>query len=189
MFELPTPEELRKYRKRLGLTQTQLAKKAGVSQSLIARIEAGDIDPRLSTLRKIVNALKEADSSSVIPVGKVMKSPVIHVSQRDTVGEASRLMEKHGISQLPVLENGVQVGSITEDQVLKCMDFDDPSRTRVQKVGEVMGEGFPTVSWDVDVRAVSKLIETHRAVLVVEKGKVRGIVTKADLLKLVGQKK
>ncbi len=185
MFELPTPEELKRCRKRLGLTQTELARKAGVSQSLIARIEAGDIDPRLSTLRKIVGALKENDTRT-IPVEKIMKSPVIHVSPEDTLGEASRLMEKHGISQLPVLEHGVQVGSITEDRVLKALDFDEPGRIRVKRVAEVMEEGFPTISKDTDVKVVSRLIESNRAVLVVEKGKVKGIVTKADLLRLMG---
>ncbi|WP_456474137.1 CBS domain-containing protein [Candidatus Pyrohabitans sp.] len=185
MFDLPTPEDLKRFRKRLGLTQTQLAERAGVSQSLIARIEAGDIDPRLSTLRKIVNALKEKDVKVKIPVERIMKTPVIHVSPDDTLGEASRLMEKHGISQLPVLENYVQVGNITEDQVLEALDFDDPSKIRVKRVAEVMGEGFPTVSKDTDVKVVSKLIESNRAVLVVEKGKVKGIVTKADLLRLM----
>ncbi|MDP6459157.1 MAG: helix-turn-helix domain-containing protein, partial [Candidatus Hydrothermarchaeota archaeon] len=41
MFELPIPEDLKKFRLKVGLTQTKLARRAGVSQSLIARIEAG----------------------------------------------------------------------------------------------------------------------------------------------------
>jgi hypothetical protein len=43
-------------RKRRGLTQAQLARKAGVARSLIARVEAGG-DVRLSTLRAIFDAL------------------------------------------------------------------------------------------------------------------------------------
>ena len=54
-MELPTPEDLRQRRTELDLTQSSLADKAGVSQPLIARIEGGDVDPRLSTLRRIVN--------------------------------------------------------------------------------------------------------------------------------------
>ncbi|MFQ5647816.1 MAG: helix-turn-helix transcriptional regulator, partial [Candidatus Aenigmatarchaeota archaeon] len=37
--------EIRKIRKKLGLTQSQLAQEARVSQSLIAKIEAGKLDP------------------------------------------------------------------------------------------------------------------------------------------------
>lgn len=42
-----------------GLTQAQLAKKAGVSQPMIARLERGDQDriPTLSTINKVFRAL------------------------------------------------------------------------------------------------------------------------------------
>jgi len=42
-----------------GLTQAQLAKKSGVSQPMIARLEKGDQDrvPTLSTINKVMNAL------------------------------------------------------------------------------------------------------------------------------------
>lgn len=49
-------EELRHKK---GLTQAQLAKLAGVSQSMIARLEKGDQDrtPTLSTVNKVLSAL------------------------------------------------------------------------------------------------------------------------------------
>ncbi len=56
-MELPTPRDLRERRTALDLTQSELAERADVSQPLIARIEGGDVDPRLSTLRRIVEAL------------------------------------------------------------------------------------------------------------------------------------
>jgi len=61
---LPTPEDLKKMRLELSLTQHDLATRAGVSQPLIARIESGDVDPRLSTLRKIFNALMQQKRKS-----------------------------------------------------------------------------------------------------------------------------
>ncbi|MEM2850330.1 MAG: helix-turn-helix domain-containing protein [Candidatus Bathyarchaeia archaeon] len=54
---LITPEDIRRLRKLFKLTQRELAIRAGVSQSLIARIEAGTVDPRLSTLGKIMRVL------------------------------------------------------------------------------------------------------------------------------------
>lgn len=52
------PERLKYLRQdRRRLTQTQLAKMSGVSQSTITQIEKGKKDPSISTLRKIAEAL------------------------------------------------------------------------------------------------------------------------------------
>ena len=44
-------------REKLFMTQAQLAKRAGVPQSHIAKIEKGMLKPRLDTLQKIIKAL------------------------------------------------------------------------------------------------------------------------------------
>ncbi|MGE0632662.1 MAG: helix-turn-helix domain-containing protein [Pseudobdellovibrionaceae bacterium] len=44
-------------RKQLGLTQSELADKCETTQQTIAKIEQGVVDPRLSTLEKIADAL------------------------------------------------------------------------------------------------------------------------------------
>ena len=44
-------------RHNLGLTQNELAEKAGLTQSAIARLEKLDALPRLDTILKVVNAL------------------------------------------------------------------------------------------------------------------------------------
>jgi DNA-binding XRE family transcriptional regulator len=46
-----------RYRIERDLTQTELAKLAGISQPAVARLEAAEHEPRLSTLRKVVHAL------------------------------------------------------------------------------------------------------------------------------------
>lgn len=50
-------DDLIALREQKGLTQGQLAKRMGISQSGVARIEGGDRDPRLSTLRRYALAL------------------------------------------------------------------------------------------------------------------------------------
>ena len=51
-FMLADLSEIRILRKQHNLTQSQLARLAGVSQSLIAKLEAGLIDPGYANFRK-----------------------------------------------------------------------------------------------------------------------------------------
>jgi DNA-binding XRE family transcriptional regulator len=44
-------------RRTLRLSQTVVAKRMGTTQSALARMERGDVDPRLSTVQRYVTAL------------------------------------------------------------------------------------------------------------------------------------
>jgi len=184
-MQLPTPEDLKKRRNELGLTQSELAKRAGVSQPLIARIESGDVDPRLSTVRKIFEAFEEANKEQQILIRDLMHSPVIHVSPDDSVEEVVNLMHVHGFSQIPVLEGSVPVGSISEDMIVRLMGESKKKPISQLKVSGIMGESFPTVSPGVSISIVSHILEENPAVLVVEKGTIVGVITKHDVMKLL----
>ncbi|MEM1657789.1 MAG: CBS domain-containing protein, partial [Candidatus Jordarchaeales archaeon] len=180
MFYLPSPEDLKQARKRLGITQEELARMAGVSQSLIARIESGSVDPRLSTLRKIVNALSAFEKNKIC-ARDIMFSPVISVSSDETVRTAISLMEKNSISQLPVIDKGRLVGSISESTIMKYLS--EGKDVFDKTVGEIMEESFPTVNPLTSIEVVHHLIVSgNPAVLVVDKGEVVGIITKIDLI-------
>ena len=56
-MEIPSGGYLRQWRKTLGMTQAQLAKESGLTQSVIAKVELGTVDPRASTLRRLIAAL------------------------------------------------------------------------------------------------------------------------------------
>ncbi|MGI5990976.1 MAG: CBS domain-containing protein [Methanosarcina sp.] len=184
-MQLPTPEDLKKRRNELGLTQSDLAKRAGVSQPLIARIESGDVDPRLSTVRKILDAFDEVEKEQQIIIRDLMHSPVIHVSPDDSVEEVVNLMHTHGFSQVPVLDGGIPVGSVSEDMIVKLMAESKKKSISQLKVSEVMGESFPTVSPSISISVVSHILEGNPAVLIAEKGTVVGVVTKHDVMKLL----
>ena len=49
--------ELAARRERLGLSQTAVAARMGTSQSAVARLEAGEIDAKLSTVERFAAAL------------------------------------------------------------------------------------------------------------------------------------
>lgn len=59
-------DKFRKTRLKLGLTQIEFAKKADLNSNYYAKVERGEINPTLTTLKKIVKALG-IKSSEVLP--------------------------------------------------------------------------------------------------------------------------
>jgi len=55
---LAAPSPLAFWRKRAGMTQTALARKAGITQAFLARIEAGSRDGTVAVLKRISAALR-----------------------------------------------------------------------------------------------------------------------------------
>ena len=174
-MELPTPADLRERRTELGLTQSELADAADVSQPLIARIEGGDVDPRLSTLRRIVEALDEAEGE-IVRAGDLMHEDVISVAPDDTVSDAVRTMEREAYSQLAVIKDGIPVGSISQSDLVHVEEG-----ARDEAVREYMSESFPTVSEDATLEEVSNLLDHYKAVMVTKGGETLGIITEADI--------
>ncbi len=177
----PEIEEIKRKRKKLGISQKRLAELVGVSQPLIARLESGKFDPKLSLIKKIYRVLEEIEGSRV-DAKSVMNTPVIHVSPTDSVKTAAEIMISKEISQLPVVDGEKVVGGLTENDVVKAIVERDASEL---KVGEVMGDPFPMVELEESLTVVSKLLLEYPAVLVVEGSKVVGIITKQDIMKFV----
>lgn len=69
--EVSTQIALSMLRDELNISQTELAAAMGVKQPSIARIEQADNDPRLSTLKRYVQALGgELSLDVTLPTGK-----------------------------------------------------------------------------------------------------------------------
>ncbi|MCK9277241.1 MAG: CBS domain-containing protein [Methanoculleus sp.] len=183
-MEIPTPAELREKRLRMGLKQAEVARMAGISQSMVARIEAGSVDPRVSTLARIVEVLRAAEHSA-ITAADVMNAPVLSVALDDPVSRAVEIMGQNGISQLPVLENGVPVGCISESAIMNAMEKGGFHQTHQTLVQDYMEPGFPTVPPTAPIDTVVHLLHHNHAIVVLEKGKVQGVITKHDLISLI----
>lgn len=56
-----TGERIATWRRLLGLTQVQVAERAGVSRGALARVEAGEPGPTIDTLFRILGALHITD--------------------------------------------------------------------------------------------------------------------------------
>lgn len=184
-MQLPELARIVMLRKKMGLTQTELAKKAGISQSLIARVEAGTVDPRYSKVEKIFRAL-DVSESRTITAKEIMSKDVVSVKPTDLFGYAIKKLKKHNVSQIPVLDGKTPVGSLSEGVIMaQITKGADMSVIASKKVKDYMEDPLPQVSPGTDISTLSSLLEHNKAVLITEKGKVEGIVTKADLLKVV----
>ncbi|HIH72108.1 MAG: Transcription regulator [Thermococcales archaeon 44_46] len=176
------PREIKKLRKELGITQEELAEKAGVTQAYIAKLESGKVDPRLSTFNRILQALAECKKAR-FRAKEIMSSPIIGVKPYETVETVVRLMNKHNISQVPVIAGNKVVGSVTEKTLVrKSFEYED---LLSKKVMEIMDEPFPIINEDESIEVVKYLLEEHPAVIVQNReGKPVGIITRSDLFKI-----
>lgn len=96
-------------------------------------------------------------------------------------GEAILLMNKEGISQLPVEDNGNFVGSIIDSRILHKI-IENPD-LRNEPVKEIMDEPLIFVGMDNTVDVLSSLIDhSQQALLVRDENNEVHIITQHDLL-------
>ena len=108
-------------------------------------------------------------------------APVVSAAPGQLVRQALGLMRLQDVSQLPVLDGGECVGSVTE-YALTQRGLES-SRFLDAVVGEVMDEAFPVVESVQHVESVQKLLsKATPAVLVRQDGVITGIVTRSDML-------
>jgi len=174
---------IKEIRSKLGLTQYQLAKLSGVSQSLISKIESGNINPSFEVVKKIFEALEKVkvEKGLEIRAGDISTKNLIYVFTHDTVEKAIKLMMKYDISQLPVFKGDKLVGSVTEATIIKKLGEITPNTI----VEEIMEDSFPIIPENSSVSLVRQLLTEYQAVLTQKNGRITGIITKADLLKIV----
>jgi len=181
-IRLITPEDIKRFRKKLKLTQKQLAERAGLSQSLIARIENRSVDPRLSTVKKIIDIFAQTIEKRI--ASDVMHSPVITINSRESVRTAIDIMSRNNISQIPVLSGKEIIGSIREATIIDRIIKSGNSQTIFSKpVCETMDKKFRTVNPEAPIEEVVNLFsQGEPAILVAENNKILGIITKIDAI-------
>jgi len=174
---IPELGEIKAIRRKLSWTQQRLSKESGVSQSMIAKIEARKIDPGYTNAVKIFNALYAAENEQETNIGTVMQKKILSVGPESRISKAIELMKKHGVSQLPVIKKGQAVGLISEGNILDAL-----LNGKHENVVEIMQEPPPVVSQNATTKVVTQLLRYYPLVLVTEKGVIKGLITKADLL-------
>ncbi|MGI6472267.1 MAG: CBS domain-containing protein [Candidatus Methanomethylophilaceae archaeon] len=187
-MNFPPESDIRKMRSALGITQFELAKESGISQSTIAKIETEKTKASYETVARLFNTLERIGKYSAIDrtAADVASYSPITVNAEDGVKMASELMRNAGISQLPVMDGGRPVGSISERMILNLIEQGmSMEELRKTPVRTVMGESFPVVSGNTSLSTVALLMNDNDAVLVSKRGKIISVITGTDLLKLI----
>jgi len=154
---------------------------------MIAKIESGRISPSYLKTKAIFDTLENLERRNEMKARDISHAKVIGIEVQDPVAKGVRIMRETGFSQLPVFNGNQIVGSLTEKGILqRLMSSPRPDDISKQPVEKIMEEAFPIVGEETPVSVISALLQYEPAVLVTKLGHVRGIITKADLLKMVG---
>jgi len=173
-----TGSTLKKLRVKARLTQKKLAELVDVSQAHVSKIELEKVDPRLSTVNKILEVLTEGKKRKC---KDVMSTGVLSAKPNDSILEVSEIMIKNAISQMPVLNGNNVVGTITEESIIRNLS----SNIANAKVNSIMSSALPTVSEETTTDTIRPMLEKHQGVLVTKGKEIIGIITRSDLLKTI----
>jgi predicted transcriptional regulator len=188
MEVLPDFSQIKNLRKSLNISQKELGEKLNLSQSTISRIENGSMDPPYSKFKIIYEFLENERRSrkrSKKHAEDILTPEIIYIKPQSTVKDAVELMTKFNISQIPILENNQNYGSITSKRIQKYIT-DDPVILNL-KVTDIKELPFPEVEKNWNVKDISSLLIKYPAVLVKENKKFIGIITDSNFLDLTSE--
>jgi cystathionine beta-synthase len=127
-------------------------------------------DKTFATARDIISA-RSGDYQLVV------------VGKSDKVRDAIALMNDSSVSQIPVMENGQVVGSITDNKLLSKI-ITDPS-LKDASVTDVMEDSMKFVALGSTLDVLSSMVDKEKAVLVRDELDRIHIITKHDILTAV----
>ncbi len=106
---------------------------------------------------------------------------LVTVAPSQTGRQALNLMETFDISQLPIVEDGTCVGSLTEGDLM-AQAIAQPS-VLDRQVREIMETPYPIVDADLTMEKLSELLSRDTPAVLVRRGTaLAGIVTRYDVL-------
>ena len=106
---------------------------------------------------------------------------LITITSNETVQSAIELMKKYDIEHIPVMDNGINSGAISESGLFNKILSN--AEIKNQPVGAVLENAYPEVAFDTPVERLSSLItKENGAVLSKDESGSYHIVTKYDII-------
>ena len=179
----PDTSTIKHKRTELNITQKKLSLESGVSQSLIAKIEAKKVSPSYSIIKTIFETFERLEHKKEDLCVKLLGKKLISVNSREKISKAAEMMKRYAISQLPIIEKQRVLGTISESTIYnKILEGEDKTKLLNQQVKSIMEDPLPTISASTPKSIAMPLLRTNPAILLTEKDKIIGILTKEDFI-------
>jgi cystathionine beta-synthase len=128
--------------------------------------------------------LKDEKLTARSILAKRSNQEVITLDCEKTISEAINIMKTLGISQLPVTQQGMVVGKITESNVLDSL-LENPS-LKSCPVKEIMTAALPFIDLNTSIDKISSMInKDNSAVLVEDENGKFEIITQYDIIEAI----
>lgn len=119
-------------------------------------------------------------------LAKRHKQEVVTIDCEKSVTEAINIMKTLNISQLPVTQQGMVVGKVTESDILSALIENHSLRS--SKVEEIMTQTLPFVDLNTSIEKISAMISKDNSAVLVEdsEGKIE-IITQYDVINAISE--
>jgi predicted transcriptional regulator len=176
-------KEFKQRRSYLNISQLKLAKVANISQSIITKFETGKIDPTLSTILKLEQALNEEETISNKKAKDIMIKNIKSIILKTSIQEALTIMRETDFSQLLVIEQQSIKGIITEKKILDFLiEKGDIKHFTVKEILEQTPIIIPGEYLVTDLKYLFQNKKTQ-CIIVGSQTSIDGIITKTDIFK------
>ena len=106
--------------------------------------------------------------------------PVIAIRRQDSIGQAIALLKNHGVSQLPVMDEGRLAGLVSELDLLNWL-LAHPGQLD-HTVSDLVEADYATVTQETKVKLLRTIFNDAKVVCVLEGDSLIGVITKIDLI-------
>jgi len=115
-------------------------------------------------------------------VRDIMEKNVITIDHQKTVLDAAHLLKEKEISFLVIMKNDEPIGVVTESDFVRKFVVEDKLASQTP-LSEIMSHKFRSVEPTTEIEdAVQKMLNNKiRRLLVIEQGKLAGVITQTDL--------
>jgi len=179
----PDINSIKHKRIELNITQKTLALESNLSQSLIAKLESRKISPSYEIVKRIFETFERLEHKKEDLCIGLLGKKLISVKSTEKVNQAAEIMKKHAISQLPVFDSNRLVGTISESSIYnQILNGEDKNQILNKQIKDIMEDPLPTISSRTPKSIAMPLLKTNPAILLTEKSKIVGILTKEDFI-------